>query len=338
MGKADTPFVPAKACTQCRGVLDDRGHPLPTPQRLFVDDSVYAEIYEHNRQRIEQTVAAGIEAIFILLGHSDLSKRQDPISFDKMEDMIISHMNKVLGQIIDTRQLDVGVPPAYIKKVLAAMKPFHRERKSFAIKEMETITGMLIFIAGSVPWLRFLLSQVYTSIAAALGDNTAHLRRTNKQFRRFLKEAESSLSSDMVRTYAQSETARSIHSSTRQHWINRTLREEFLLITRALSSKHLNLRTKLSHLVRRDPSAQAWSDSCLYAAGGYSITMGFWWYLEWPPEVRKYTLIYVRNNKDGSLISINVLEYAALLINYAATYHYYSTHPDQSDPYPVVLL
>ena len=117
MGNADAPFVPAKACTQRKGVLDDKGHPLPTPQRLFVDDSVYAEIYEHNRQRIEQTIAAGIEAIFILLGHSDLSKRQDPISFDKMEDMIISHMNKVLGQIIDTRQLDVGVPPAYIKKV-----------------------------------------------------------------------------------------------------------------------------------------------------------------------------------------------------------------------------
>ena len=85
LGKCTTPFVPAKACTQRVGALNSDGKPVPTLQRLFVDDSVYADIYKVDRIRIEQTVAAGIEAIFILLGCSDLSKRQDPISFDKME-------------------------------------------------------------------------------------------------------------------------------------------------------------------------------------------------------------------------------------------------------------
>ena len=79
LGKCKTPFVPAKACSQRVGVLNHSGQPVPTPQRLFVDDSVYADIYEEDRVRIEQTVAAGIETIFILLGASDLSKRQDPI-------------------------------------------------------------------------------------------------------------------------------------------------------------------------------------------------------------------------------------------------------------------
>ena len=40
----------------------------------------------------------------------------------------------------------------------------------------------------------------------------------------------------------------------------------------------------------------------------------------------------VKNNKKGNLISINVLEYAAGLINYTAAYHYYLTHPDPNDP------
>ncbi len=75
-----------------------------------------------------------------------------------MEEMVVSWMNKTLGQIIDTRQLDVGVPQEYIARTLQVMKPFHHERKSFTVKEMETITGMLIFIAGSVLWLRFMLS------------------------------------------------------------------------------------------------------------------------------------------------------------------------------------
>ncbi|KAL7523262.1 hypothetical protein ACHAXR_000668, partial [Thalassiosira sp. AJA248-18] len=191
-----TKFVPAKACTQRLGVLDPQGNPRPTPQRLFVDDSVYAEVYEESRARITQAIAAGIEAIFILLGHSDLSKRQDPISFDKMEDMMVSYLNKILGQLINTRLLDVGVPAPYISKTLVLLKPFHYQRKSFTLKEMETITGMLIFIAGSAPWVKFLLSHVYTSITAAIKKNTAHLVKSTKQFRLLLKEAVAEESDD----------------------------------------------------------------------------------------------------------------------------------------------
>ena len=60
--------------------------------------------------RLEQTITEGIEAISVLLGQSDLAKRQDPISFDKMEEMVVSYLNKILGQIIDTRRMDIGVP------------------------------------------------------------------------------------------------------------------------------------------------------------------------------------------------------------------------------------
>ncbi|KAL7530400.1 hypothetical protein ACHAXR_003476, partial [Thalassiosira sp. AJA248-18] len=35
---------------------------------------------------------------------------------------------------------------------------------------------------------------------------------------------------------------------------------------------------------------------------------------------------------------INVLEYVALLINFAASYYYYLKHPDPTDPYPVLIL
>ena len=90
-----------------------------------------------------------------------------------MEEMMVSHMNKIKGQVIDTRLLDIGVLPAYIEKTLNLLRPFHYERKSFRVKEMERITGMLVYIAGSAPWLKFLLSHVYVSVAAALGDNTA---------------------------------------------------------------------------------------------------------------------------------------------------------------------
>ena len=197
---------------------------------------------------------------------------------------------------------------------------------------------MLIFVASSAPWLKFLLSHLYISVAAAIGANVLYKLRTNKQFRQLLKDARDDAASDDVRTFAAAATSRVVHASHNRHYISRTLREELQLLTRVLQSPHVCLRTPIGHLIRRDPSSTAWSDSCLYAAGGFSVDMGFWWYIEWPPEVHKHTLIYRRNNKDGKLVSINVLEYAALLINYAATTLYYLSHPDPSDPSPLVLF
>ena len=301
-----------------------------------MDDSVYAKVFEQDKARIEQTIAAGIEAIFILLGQSDLSKRQDPISFEKMTDMVISYLNKLLGQILDTRRLDVGVPPTFIADTLRLLKPFHYQRKSFTVKEMERITGMLVHIASTAPWIKFLLAQMYISIAAGVSDNKSYLVRTDKQFRQLLKETKSE--DARISTFGLSQTSRQVHSCDRPHWINKTLREELHLIIKALENKRLNKRTPLAHLVRRDPSATAWSDSCLYAAGGFSIDMDFWWYIEWPEEIRECTLKFIKSNKNGKLISINVLEYAGGLINFAAAYHYFLNHPDQDDPYPVVRL
>ena len=95
----------------------------------------------------------------------------------------------------------------------------------------------------------------------------------------------------------------------------------------------------LGHMVGRDPSGVGHSDSCLHAAGGYSIEMNFWWYIEWPESVRRQTLKYVKNDKNNTLISINVLEYAAGIIEFIAALHYFKTyHTDKTDPHPTVLL
>ena len=94
----------------------------------------------------------------------------------------------------------------------------------------------------------------------------------------------------------------------------------------------------IGHFVPRDPSGIGWSDSCLDAAGGFSINMGFWWYIEWDDSVKKQTLRFIKNNKNNNLISINVLEYAALIINYVASTHYHLHNKDDSGPFPTVLL
>jgi hypothetical protein len=69
------------------------------------------------------------------------------------------------------------------------------------------------------------------------------------------------------------------------------------------------------------PTFTAFGDSCLEGACGYSLSLGFWWHLPFPEEVKLRTLLHKRDNADGLLISINVLEFVTVIINYSAVLH-----------------
>ena len=120
--------------------------------------------------------------------------------------------------------------------------------------------------------------------------------------------------------------------------MSKEMRETIDVIIKALDSPHVNTRALMGHLIPRDPSGTAWSDSSLQAAGGYSIDMKFWWHIEWPEEIRRRTLLHLRNNKDGRLISINVLEYAGIIITFVAATHYFLSNPRDTDSQPVARL
>ena len=52
------------------------------------------------------------------------------------------------------------------------------------------------------------------------------------------------------------------------------------------------------------------------AAGGYSIDLFFWSHVQFPVEVVARTLNCLPDNKDGNFISINVLEFVVVIIDY----------------------
>ena len=82
-----------------------------------MDDDLYSDVFDI--ERIEQAIAASIEDIFVLLGESDLLSRQDPISFDKMEDTTVSHCNLIMDQYINTRKMTVETPPEYVNSTVS---------------------------------------------------------------------------------------------------------------------------------------------------------------------------------------------------------------------------
>ena len=64
-----------------------------------------------------------------------------------------------------------------------------------------------------------------------------------------------------------------------------------------------------------------YGDSSLEGAGGYSIGLKFWWHIEFPEEVKLCTLLHRKDNKKGQLVSINVLKFVTVIVNYIASLH-----------------
>ena len=81
-------------------------------------------------------------------------------------------------------------------------------------------------------------------------------------------------------------------------------------------------KAPIAFLIPRDPTFTAWGDSSLYSCGGYSYNLKFWWYFSLPSIIREKTLPFfkfnVKDKKTGLLGSLNLLEYATIIINFAA--------------------
>jgi hypothetical protein len=86
------------------------------------------------------------------------------------------------------------------------------------------------------------------------------------------------------------------------------------------------------------PTFTSFGDSCLEGDGGYSTSLGYWWHIPFPEEVKQRTLLHKEDNKDGHLIFINVLEFVTITINYCALLHVVTTTSASIDPYPVLLI
>ena len=94
--------------------------------------------------RIRRAVAASIKAVSLLLGDSELDKRQDHISFDKLLEMLVAPINRVLGHIINTRRMTVSTPDDFIKEVTHLLQTkWGPHRFRFFINEAEKLAGKL---------------------------------------------------------------------------------------------------------------------------------------------------------------------------------------------------
>ena len=279
LGSTKAVFTPATLDDVNRGAQDAAGNDVNTPHDMSVDDDIYADMFDVTHHRMEQAAAASIEAIFITLGSSDLTSRQDAVSFEKFEETPVAWLNRLLGVDINTRRLAVHPPVEYVAETVATLEStWHRSHFNFIISDAESITGRLGYIAETSPWLRFMISFFHVSIARALGAERAYLITNSREFRDMLKAEKKGLktASKMARgagvdsaapsvalpgkpsqhdtdmrhrRFVASNAAKKVHHSRTRFNITKSMRREITLIFKALSSPWICMWRPMGHLI-----------------------------------------------------------------------------------------
>jgi hypothetical protein len=151
-----------------------------TPHSVYVDNNIYLDVADIC---CKQAIVAGIEAVFILLGNSDTALRQHPISWDKLHGLLAGSINFILGLVLDLCCLTFGMTLEFISVTVYLLRTtWGHHHHSFKVKEAEELTGKLHHIAFGISWLKYLLGNIYASLAMALHINNSCLIRTNKWF------------------------------------------------------------------------------------------------------------------------------------------------------------
>jgi hypothetical protein len=111
----NTPITPAVACNIITGIVAVDGMEKNLPARIYVDDVL---LLGHSKWQVMMKLAALVEAIFVIMGEPDTAIRQCPLAMDKWEELVVGPVQTMLGLVIDTYQLTVGILSNYANKVL----------------------------------------------------------------------------------------------------------------------------------------------------------------------------------------------------------------------------
>ena len=207
----------------------------------------------------------------------------------------------------------VSLPPFKKQDLVHILKHWHNHRKSFVIKEATSLLGKLNYTAEVGSWARLLFVAIRSSLLNCMCKHK-RLVMNRSHFKNFIADANSPYDdkvSILHEKFALSKLAKAIWGYNAKYFITKTLRAELDLLTQIIEDPSIRWSSPIAHLIKRTPDFQAWGDSSLDAAGGFSIDLGFYWHIRWPESITSKSLKKIRRRaySNGELISINLLEY-----------------------------
>jgi hypothetical protein len=117
---------------------------------IFVDDILAAAA---RREKMMRLLAAVIEAIFTACGTPDTAVRQCPLSLEKWHELIVGPRQIVLGLVIDTNTMTVGIMYEYINKVQVLLSDWDPSKWFFKVNDMQKLVGKHARLGEGAPWI-----------------------------------------------------------------------------------------------------------------------------------------------------------------------------------------
>ncbi len=296
------------------------------------------------KEYVIRLLAAIIKAIFVVCGTPNVAVRQCPLSLKKWHKLIVGPRQIVLGLVVDTTKMTVGITPEYLQQVRDLLSNWDSNKRFFKVGDMQKLVRKLARLGEGAPWIFKVMSHLYTSLAYALKNNKKLLKTCSQEFRDLIDQIERKRfferKSDLQRNvnFAIKKAAKIVNKHRHLYLVNGTMRNELNFLSEALeSNSRIVSKTLIGHLIPRMPIASIIGDSSLITCGGYSTTLKYWWHLLFPKEVVKRTLLHLKDNSNKMLISINCLKYVTIIVNYCASLVVFASCKINDDPHPVVL-
>ena len=295
---------------------------------------------------MRHALAAGLEAIFDLLGWPALLLCQCAVVIKKWKILQVMYCIVLLGLVFDTRAMTVRITPEYGQEVinLIDLRWIGKNTIFFTVPEIWKLVGKVGQIGQAFQAIYHLMPHLYSSVAYALQDNKSFLVSTNKAFRDLITKAKcSQLKSNELTEqdlkeiwFAVVQSARCQYRCNKRYKMTIPLEWEIKMILHLLKEEAINLYTPFAHIVPREWIFEIACNSCKEGGGGWSTDPTFWWHLEYKIGVVKRARL--KNNKHGDLIRINSLEFFCVNVNFAAAICALAVgHATVDSVYPVLL-
>jgi hypothetical protein len=322
-------LVPAQRDSLNQGLVGLDGHRREARHSTFVDDNLTAATATFIRTAIH----ASLQSLYELLGdpHPDLL---DAVAHDKFVDRLCDPVREQLGFIVNTNKMAVSFPITKRQRLYDTVRQWHDARKSFTALDIARLIGVLYHATTVCWWARFILIDLQAEVKSILRANRQRLARTRhfRDLERLAADGSLFQSSPSQSSAA----ARALWRCKGTNFITTPMRYALRWLTWILLDKHAYFwETPISHLIPRAPDRVIEFDSSLDGAGGISLTNCFLWRLSFPPEIVARTLRHCAGGP--TLIDINLLEFVALVISYAATLVDLDTTPGNQHQPPVLL-
>jgi hypothetical protein len=145
--------VRAFKCKLNKGILNDD----PLTANIYVDNILAAAAF---KERMIRLLTAIIEAIFLVCGVPDTSVRQCPLSLKKWDKLTVGPRQIVLGLVVDTNSMTVGIMPEYIQQVRDLLNNWDSNAHTFRVNNMQKLIGKLARLGEGTPWIFKLMSHL----------------------------------------------------------------------------------------------------------------------------------------------------------------------------------